>query len=145
LPFGASGFPAVRAEEVVARMNALFDLGGDDVFLASLAAFNDVAGFSAGSAVLFAAERAVNPGANIADLTRSDAAAFSSTGVPLPLRFDGFDPGARSRYLELWERSAFIVRRRFFSSVRAITFVAFYSMPKVWPSIGYAGPLVRIP
>lgn len=142
LAFGADGFPDVEAEAVVGRIGALFELDGSSVFLGSLAAFSDVASFSTGSGALFTAESAAAVGVNVTALARSDARAFSVERMPPSLSFGGLDAASRLRYLGLWERSAFSVRRRFFTSVRAITFVAFYSMPEVWPSIGYSGPLI---
>lgn len=142
LPFGTDGFPAVRAEVLVGRMGTLFGLDGDPVFLGSLAAFSEVASFPVGSDTLFAAERAAGDDVDVASLTLSDARAFSAAAVAKSSSFEALDAASRLRYVSLWERSAFCVRRRFFSSVRALTFSAFYSMPEVWPWIGYAGPLL---
>lgn len=145
LAFEADGFPAVRAEQLVARMIALFDLDGSLAFVSSLAAFSDVASFSRGNNALFTAERAATAGVDVVALAASDARAFSAERVAASPSYGYLDAMSRLRYVGLWQRSAFTVRRRFFNSLRAITFAAFYSMPEVWPSIGYAGPFVSNP
>lgn len=143
LPFGAPAFPSVVPEQIVSRISNLYGLDKSPIFLASLAAFSDVSSFGAGSRELFDAELATAGGLNIDDLTRQDASALQSSGLGTAATFEGLGADARIRYLRLWEQSAFNTRRRFYGSVRAITFAAFYSMPESWNSIEYAGPLLK--
>lgn len=57
-------------------------------------------------------------------------------------RFSALDADARSAWLELWASSQFTVKRDFASSVRIILSIAAYSSDRMWPIIGYDGPLV---
>lgn len=143
LPFGSATFPKVPSSAIVQRLNGLFKLNESPVFQASLQGFSSLALFSTGQEQLFAAERAVSAGADPHEIIRRDAAAFAATGLPQAANFRDLEPGDRSTYLSLWSRSAFSVRRRFYGSVRAVTFVAFYSLPEAWVAIGYAGPILK--
>ena len=143
LPFGSSAFPAISSMAVVQRLDALFKLSESPVFQASLRGFSSLALFSTGQDQLFAAEQAVSPGADTHELIRRDAAAFAATGLSQIANFQDLRPDERNAYLSLWSHSAFSVRRRFYGSVRAVTFVAFYSLPESWVAIGYAGPMLK--
>lgn len=59
-----------------------------------------------------------------------------------PQKFTALSVGRRRAYLNLWNRSDFLVRRQFYSSVRALVMIAAYSMDEVWAAIGYQGPLL---
>jgi hypothetical protein len=52
-------------------------------------------------------------------------------------------PDARAAWLRLWNASEFTVKRDFARSVRNLVCVAAYSSDRVWPAIGYDGPLVE--
>jgi hypothetical protein len=142
LPFGAPSFPAIAVSSVVQRIDALFKLSESPAFRASLNGFSLPALFPVGSAQLFAAETAVTPEARITDLVARDAKAFATAGLSLSSTFEDFSDVDRAAYFALWSQSAFSARRRFYGSLRTIVFVAFYSMPDVWPAIGYGGPLL---
>jgi hypothetical protein len=142
-PFDAIGFPRVTSAQLAARIDAIFSLSADPVFTGSLHGFGDVAAFSAGATPLFAAERAFLPAAHIDVLVTRDATSFASLGLPRNARFAELSPRQRASYVRLWARSAFLVRRRFYSSVRTVAFAAFYSMPEAWSAIGYGGPLMH--
>lgn len=71
-------------------------------------------------------------------------------------RFARQEPGARSQfsalalerrreYLSVWRESEFLVRRQFYSSVRALAMIAAYSLDEVWAAIGYPGPVLSRP
>ncbi|HTV92634.1 MAG TPA: hypothetical protein VMG98_07950 [Verrucomicrobiae bacterium] len=143
LPFGSPAFPAIPSTAVVQRIEGLFKLGESPVFQASLRGFSSLAFFSTGDDQLFAAERAVSPDSDPRDLVRRDAAAFAATGLSPAANFQYLKPERKSQYVRLWSQSAFSVRRRFYGSVRAVTFVAFYSLREAWPAIGYAGPILK--
>ncbi len=143
LPFGTPAFPAIPSNAIVERLNGHFKLNNSPVFQASLRGFSSLALFSAGQEQLFAAERVVSAGADPRELVIRDAAAFAATGLPQLANFQDLRPDERKTYLSLWSHSAFSVRRRFYGSVRAVTFVAFYSLPEAWAAIGYAGPILK--
>jgi hypothetical protein len=143
LPFGSPAFPAISSAAIVQRLDELFKLSDNPVFQASLRGFSSLALFSTGQSRLFAAERAMAPGADPNELTRRDAAAFAATGLSPTANFQALRSEERSAYVRLWSRSAFSARRRFYGSIRAVTFVAFYSLPDAWAAIDYAGPLLK--
>jgi hypothetical protein len=142
LPFGSAAFPISDSGPLVRRIYALFDLERDAVFQASLAGFSSLGAFPAGAEPLFAAEREVTPDTDIQVLRAHDAVAFATGRLRKVAAFGDLDAAERARYVGLWAHSAFGVRRRFYSSVRALTFVAFYSTPEAWHAIGYRGPLL---
>lgn len=59
--------------------------------------------------------------------------------------FASLPPVAREAWLRLWNASEFTVKRDFARSVRNLVCVAAYSSDRVWPAIGYDGPLVDRP
>ncbi len=143
LPFGTLSFPAVQRDTLVQRIDGLFKLESSPVFRASLRGFSELRTFSAGANQLFAAEKAAVPEADLKELTTIDATAFAASGIPSDVLFQDLALVDRSTYVRLWSQSAFSTRRRFYGSVRAITFLAFYSLPESWPVIGYGGPLLH--
>lgn len=143
LPFGTSTFPPIPSAAVVQRINGLFKLTESPVFQASLRGFSSLALFSTGQNQLFAAERLISPEGDAHELIRHDAAAFTASGLPSNVNVRDLEAEDRSTYVRLWSHSAFSARRRFYGSVRAVTFVAFYSMPEAWPAIDYAGPVLK--
>jgi hypothetical protein len=60
-------------------------------------------------------------------------------------RYAPLAPDARAAWLRLWNESEFSVKREFARSVRNLVCVAAYSSDRVWPAIGYDGPLVAVP
>ena len=143
LPFGTAAFPAIPSTEIVQRLDGLFRLNESAVFQASLRGFSSLALFSTGQDQLFGAESAISPESDPRELIRRDAAAFAASGLPSTAAFRELKPEDRSTYVRLWSHSAFSARRRFYGSVRAVTFVAFYSMPEAWRAIDYAGPVLK--
>ena len=57
--------------------------------------------------------------------------------------FASLAPDARAIWLGFWSESEFTVKREFARSVRNLICVAAYSSDRVWPAIGYDGPLVK--
>lgn len=142
LPFGSAGFPGVPAGVVVERIESLYHLAESDTFRGSLSAFLRPRSFIAPDAALYVAERSDTPHADTQALTLADTHAYRLAALPDEADFARFSPHERAVYLGLWSHSAFNTRRRFYQSVRFVTFAAFYSMPKIWPAIGYGGPLL---
>jgi hypothetical protein len=54
-------------------------------------------------------------------------------------------PEARLAWLQLWGASEFTVKREFARSVRNLVCISAYSSDRVWPAIGYDGPLLNRP
>ena len=79
--------------------------------------------------------------------TRGDAQAtevfFAQHGRAT--RFASLAPDVRAAWLRLWNASEYSVKRDFARSVRILVCVAAYSSDRVWPAIGYDGPLVDRP
>lgn len=143
LPFGSPGFPRVSARMVVERIESLYHLAESGTFRGSVSAFSRPGSFIVPDAALYAAERVDAPHADIRAQTLADAQAYPLAELPDKTDFAHFSHHERAAYLRLWSRSAFNTRRRFYQSVRFVTFAAFYSMPQVWPAIGYGGPLLQ--
>jgi hypothetical protein len=129
---------------IAERIESLYHLGGSPTFEGSMAAFMHPTSFLKPSALLYAAEQSTTAGVNVGQMTMSDARAYRMATLPNAFDFSKFTPGQRATYLRLWSQSAFNTRRRFYQSVRFLTFAAFYSMPQAWPAIGYDGPLLRV-
>ena len=142
LPFGVPAFPRVTPAAVTEKMGAIFQISSSAVFQASLHGFSTLASFLVASDQLIAAERAMGTDADVTAALRSDAAVFASSGLSSTGTFRDMTPRQRNAYVSLWSHSSFSSRRRFYTSVRALTFIAFYSMPQSWPVIGYAGPFL---
>jgi hypothetical protein len=49
------------------------------------------------------------------------------------------------RYFELWSSSDFVIKRAFARTMRTLVLIAAFSSDRVWPKIGYAGPLIDRP
>jgi hypothetical protein len=142
LPIGDDGFPPISGEQLALRTDQLFRLGESPAFGASFASFSQLANFTSSSTVLDGAERAASPASDVSAAMALDTAAFERSNLPSHAVFASLEPSERSRYVVLWSRSAFSVRRRFHQSMRFVTFAACYSLPQAWKAIGYAGPLI---
>jgi len=70
---------------------------------------------------------------------------FATRGHAGERRFTALTLARQREYLNLWNRSAFLVRRQFYFSVRALVMIAAYSMDDVWAAIGYDGPVLPRP
>ena len=56
-------------------------------------------------------------------------------------RFTALGLDDQRAYLALWNQSGFLVKRRFHAAARALLLIAAYSQDRLWPVIGYEGPL----
>lgn len=144
LPLGSPAFSNVTGAIVCERIESLYHLGESPAFVASLAAFMDPTLFPKYDAALFAAEQSVDPESNPTNMQIADARAYRLAGLPNEDDFAHFTDRQRAVYVRLWPHSAFNTRRRFYQAVRFLTYAAFYSLPEVWPAIGYAGPLLQV-
>ena len=142
MPVTSSGFPTVTGQEITGRIESLYHLSGSQTFVASLTAFMQPKSFATPSALLYRAERSIFPDVDVHEAVKADAEAYRSASLPSTSDFASFKPDERAAYVRLWSQSAFSTRRRFYQSIRFVTFAAFYSMPQAWSTIGYAGPLL---
>lgn len=55
-------------------------------------------------------------------------------------------PRERQReYFEMWQESELLIKREFAGGLRYLVMVTAYSDDRVWPALGYDGPLIRAP
>jgi hypothetical protein len=155
LPFEDTGFP-VRPHAVAQRLLEMFPVH-DDPELAGLrrglVVFDDAALFPERLSLLVdaeheflvtgermseaAIERAID------DAFARDAEAFARARPHAA--DDGFarmSLADQRAYLRLWSGSAFALRRRFYRSAKSVVMFAAYSLPALWQTIGYDGPLL---
>lgn len=59
-----------------------------------------------------------------------------------PVPFLDMNPAERKEYLWIWSQSAFLLKRRFYRTAKAVILIAAYSSPDLWKPIGYQGPFV---
>lgn len=157
LPFDHPGFPALAPERVDAEVLRLFPVHEDDEYVGlrkALVVFDQLELYADVPPPLEDDER---------DRLREDGVAEERIDRELAARrkrerarLDAFQPrmgGASSftelplapqrAYLRLWSQSDFHVRREFYRGSKTLTMIPLYSMPEVWPAIGYDGPLLH--
>ncbi|MEA2163829.1 MAG: hypothetical protein QOK37_1956 [Thermoanaerobaculia bacterium] len=154
LPLDEPNIPLHSPEPIEERLIAMFPLEKEQKFLGlqrTLVLFNQIDLFPIVSGpLLFEEARVRDDDRESASLTaglmeedrrsyRDFIHAHSITGRP---RFEDLPGTAQQAYFALWRDSPSIVKRAFHSTMRALIMTTFYSMDEVWPSIGYAGPLV---
>jgi hypothetical protein len=155
LPLEDPEFPKITAEAIEQRLIRLFPLEREQQFLGlqrTIVLFDQLDLFTMFSGPLRSEEMkardVVRRGGQSASIARQireqDAEAFRSFSSTAggATRFTALAPEHRAHYLMLWRDSASIVKRQFFSALKAIVMVTTYSMDKAWPAIGYAGPLI---
>jgi hypothetical protein len=144
LPFSEDPFRAIGVAAIEARIESLFHLAAQPPFRASLAAFMDVATFPAINPVIALVERQWYPGADIEAQIAEDARSFAQFRDRYAIAdFAALNSDARAAYMNLWQRSAFGGRRRFYQATRTVILAAVYSIDSVWQAIGYAGPVLK--
>ncbi len=57
-------------------------------------------------------------------------------------RFSSLPDEKRSRYVDGWMRSRLAPRRIVYRTIRGLCAAAYYNDDRVWPMLGYDGPLV---
>ena len=60
-------------------------------------------------------------------------------------RFSALDAPSRVAWLRLWAESEWSVKREFADRLRVLVCMAAYSAERLWPAIGYEGPLLDLP
>lgn len=158
LPIGTPGFPPIAPDVIEQRLIDLFPLEHELRFLGlqrTIVLFDQLDLFSTFGGPLAQEEsrardlvaRAIDEKPVMVEIEVADAAALRAFtrdhGIDArSTRFHQLPLETRRAYLGLWEHSASIVKRQFYSSMRSLVMVTTYSLDAVWPSIGYAGPLV---
>ncbi|HWA73176.1 MAG TPA: hypothetical protein VG937_12595 [Polyangiaceae bacterium] len=139
-------FPrSVRVEQVTDALYAHFPVKESDDFGAlrlGLWVFDDTALFPEHLEPFVDGERKL--GASEPELDSAvahDRDAFQKAGVSG--LFSELGLAGRRRYLNLWAKSAFTLRRQLYRSGKILTMIATYSLPEMWTAIGYEGPLLR--
>jgi hypothetical protein len=155
LPFEDPAFPGVSREQVEAVLHQHFPLTAPSLrsFQWALLVFNEmdlftqdlgpvieeeqnrlrtfdelderasrgvIEGFSAGEATLYAG------------FVKAHGSPGRFMDAPLPVQ---------RAYLALWGQSNFTIKRQFYGGAKSIILAAAYSLPALWESIGYDGPL----
>ena len=158
LPLERSDFPIHSVDGIRHRFLSMFPLESEDRYAAlqrTLALFDQVELFTIFSGPLLqeeaiardAAHRGVDMNAIAGTIREADTNALEAFrrafAVPPGARFAGLPLETRRRYLALWQNSASVVKRELHGALRALVMITTYSMDEAWPSIGYAGPLVR--
>lgn len=146
LPFDHPRFPAVPVEAIQGRLLALFPLEEDERFLVlqkGLMIFNQVDLFPVLQAPMAADERALTPGAPIAESAREDQRIYAEFARTLPSgarAFTALGTTERAAYFQLWGRSGFNGKRQFHGAARHLVMATAWSHEDFWRAIGYAGP-----
>lgn len=152
LPFEVPGCPWTP-DRVQAHLLSLFPLEREPRFVAvqkTLTVFNDTDVFP-DMVPADAERRALGlPGdealdARIARKRTEDGALYqrfaaARNGSDAQFTMLGLD--RQRQYFDLWRRSAFIVKRQFYASVRSLVLISAYALEESWPAISYAGPLL---
>jgi hypothetical protein len=138
-------FPrSVRVEQVTDALYAHFPVKESDAFGSlrlGLWVFDDTALFPEHLEPFVDGERKLGSNERALDLAIAhDREAFQKAGVSGA--FSELDLAGRRRYLNLWAKSAFTLRRQFYRSGKILTMIATYSLPEMWAAIGYEGPLL---
>jgi hypothetical protein len=158
LPFEAEGFPPVTADEIESRLIRLFPLEHELRFLGlqrTIALFDQLDLFTSFAGPLVQEEakardlraRGIDEGRLISEVRTADIASFATFTrehqlEPATSRFRDLPADVQRAYFTLWQNSASIVKRQFHDALRSLVMMTTYSLDAVWPSIGYAGPLV---
>jgi hypothetical protein len=152
LPLDRPDFPKVPTEGIEQRLISLFPLEKEQKFLGlqrTLVLFNQIDLFPIVSGpLLFEEQKARDDARNVAaELQESDRRAYQEFirvhaigGRP---RFEELPITAQRAYYALWRDSPSLVKRAFHSTMKTLVMTTFYSAEQVWPSIGYAGPLIH--
>jgi hypothetical protein len=152
LPLDQADFPKVPTERIEQRLISMFPLEKEQKFLGlqrTLVLFDQIDLFPIVSGpLLFEEQKARDDARNIgAELQEADRRAYDGFtrahaihGRP---RFEKLPIDAQRAYYALWRDSPSLVKRAFHSTMKTLVMTTFYSADDVWPSIGYAGPLIQ--
>jgi hypothetical protein len=154
LPLDQADFPRVPIESIEGRLISMFPLEKEQKFLGlqrTLVLFDQIDLFPIVSGPLLFEEEKARDDAHErnlgAELQESDGRAYQEfirvqaiAGRP---RFEELPIDAQRVYYALWRDSPSLVKRAFYSTMKTLVMTTFYSADEVWPSIGYAGPLIH--
>lgn len=150
LPLDDPAFPKLAPAAIETRLVSMFPIETEPRFLGlqrALLLFDHVELFPIASAPLVSAEEEARGGES-ADTSAELAAdgpayeAFARAHAVDGKRFVELPPDAQRAYFDLWGHSAWIVKRSFHASMRALVLMTVYSDEAMWRVIGYEGPLV---
>jgi hypothetical protein len=158
LPFDHPRFPPVSLDEVEARFWEMFPLEDQEQYFSmqrALLVFDAVGLFpimqppiETGERRLLdarsglSADQAVD---HLVELRRRDALAFEERfgrSISSGARFVQFPAAPREAYVDLWQRSAFVTRRRFYRAAKSLIAMSAFSMDQFWGAIAYRGPVL---
>jgi hypothetical protein len=152
LPLDQADFPKVPIERIEQRLISMFPLEKEQKFLGlqrTLVLFDQIDLFPIVSGpLLFEEQKARDDGRNVsAELQEADRRAYDAFirahGIAGRPRFEELPVDAQRAYYALWRDSPSLVKRAFHSTMKTLVMTTFYSADDVWPSIGYAGPLIH--
>jgi hypothetical protein len=152
LPIDQPDFPKVPTESIEQRLISMFPLEKEQKFLGlqrTLVLFDQIDLFPIVSGpLLFEEQKARDDARNVgAELQEADRRAYQefirAHGIAGRPRFEELTIDAQRAYYALWRDSPSLVKRAFHSTMKTLVMTTFYSADEVWPSIGYAGPLIR--
>jgi hypothetical protein len=147
LPLDDPHFPKLTLDEIETRLISMFPLENEQRFLGlqrTLTLFEQVDLFPIVSSPLLLEEEKARDGAR-PDLASDERAYREFAGAHAirgAAQFTKLPAGAQRAYFLLWHDSAFIVKRAFHSGMKTLVMITVYSADAMWPTIGYAGPLV---
>jgi hypothetical protein len=143
LPLEVPAFP-VTGPQVEARLLRLFRLERDPRFLLLQRSFVlfDQTDLFPHFAPLAKEEKDEGRGTKDEGKTHDRDLFARFAGHGAPARFTALPLDRQREYFDLWRQSRFLLRREFHATARSLVMVSAYSMPEVWPVIGYAGPLL---
>src|SRR4051794_251066 len=152
LPLDQADFPKVPIERIEQRLISMFPLEKEQKFLGlqrTLVLFDQIDLFPIVSGpLLFEEQKARDDGRDVsAELQDGDRRAYQdfirAHGIDGRPRFEELPVDAQRAYYALWRDSPSLVKRAFHSTMKTLVITTFYSADDVWPSIGYAGPLIH--
>ncbi len=151
LPFEHAKFPAISPDTIVSRVFDIFPIHAQSRYLAlrrSLIFFNEVSLFPKPFSYIIEEEKRRERTWNTTQANRrivQETETFESF-----LKISGSQEGAftshilqvKRAYFKLWGQSAYGVKRQFYQALKGIIMITAYSMPEMWNTIGYEGPLL---
>jgi hypothetical protein len=157
LPFGDPRFPLTPLD-MLARFESLFSMEDEERLIPlqrGLILFNETELFSHAFGPVREEERktlAAYPG-NTPEVVEQQLerkrvldgkllAGFLKKQGMKPVPFVDMNPAERREYLWIWSQSAFVLKRQFYRTAKAVILIAAYSAPEAWKPIGYQGPVI---
>ena len=151
LPFEDPRFPSLSPDAVESRLLTLFPIERDTrfgVLRKSLLFFNELTLYPHVLAPIAQEEQpdGRNTEEALAAQGRSDEDRYNLFLQSLEKpeqQYKGLSLEKKREYLRMWSQSAFLVKRQFYRSSKALVMITGYSMDELWKAIGYKGPLLE--